>query len=293
MSDPTPAPGWYPAPHANNEQRYWDGARWTENNTTAPYNAAPYGLATAPAPKKKGLAIAALIVGIVAFLTGIIPVIGAILGIVAVILGIIALVRHQPKGLGITAIVLGGIAAIVSVIMTISLTAFNASAPVSDLEPKPVATESAVAEEPSREPVEETTPEPPPAPVTPDLSTFTEIDDRSWALIAKDPDSHAGTNVILYGSIMQFDSATGRCSMLIDTAATQKESSWDYEQSVMAYAGDASTVCPVFDPLVEDDHVKVWATVRQSFSYDTQIGGNTTVPMVEVWQVELLPATEY
>jgi hypothetical protein len=27
---PTPAPGWYPAPHANNEQRYWDGARWTD-----------------------------------------------------------------------------------------------------------------------------------------------------------------------------------------------------------------------------------------------------------------------
>lgn len=25
-----PAPGWYPAPHANNEQRYWDGNQWTE-----------------------------------------------------------------------------------------------------------------------------------------------------------------------------------------------------------------------------------------------------------------------
>lgn len=32
MSDDTRAPqaGWYPAPHANNEQRYWDGAQWTE-----------------------------------------------------------------------------------------------------------------------------------------------------------------------------------------------------------------------------------------------------------------------
>lgn len=30
MSDPTPAAGWYPAPHANNEQRYWDGTQWLE-----------------------------------------------------------------------------------------------------------------------------------------------------------------------------------------------------------------------------------------------------------------------
>lgn len=33
MSDQLPPPGWYPAPHANNEQRYWDGAQWQE---TAP-----------------------------------------------------------------------------------------------------------------------------------------------------------------------------------------------------------------------------------------------------------------
>lgn len=30
MSDHNPAPGWYPAPHANNEQRYWDGVQWLE-----------------------------------------------------------------------------------------------------------------------------------------------------------------------------------------------------------------------------------------------------------------------
>lgn len=27
----TPPPGWYPAPHANNEQRYWDGSSWGES----------------------------------------------------------------------------------------------------------------------------------------------------------------------------------------------------------------------------------------------------------------------
>lgn len=37
-----PAPGWYPAPHANNEQRYWDGSQWIEPAPQAP----------TPAPKK-------------------------------------------------------------------------------------------------------------------------------------------------------------------------------------------------------------------------------------------------
>lgn len=290
MSDPTPVPGWYPAPHANNEQRYWDGAQWLESDP----NAAPGAVGTlSPTPKKKGLAIAALIVGIVAFFTGLFPVVGIVLGIAAIVLGILTLVRKQTKGLGITAIVLGGIAAIVSVIMTISFSAFTANLPQSTPDPNPVATESADAVEPEPEPTTESTPEPPPAPVTPDLATFTETDDRNWALIAKDPDSHAGTNLILYGSIMQFDSATGRCAMIIKTAATQKDVSYDYEQNVLGVSGDGDTTCPVFDPLVQDDHVKIWATVVSSFSYDTQIGGNTTVPMIEVWQVELLPATEY
>lgn len=30
MSETTPAAGWYPAPHANNEMRYWDGTQWLE-----------------------------------------------------------------------------------------------------------------------------------------------------------------------------------------------------------------------------------------------------------------------
>lgn len=30
MSDHRPPAGWYPAQHANNEMRYWDGARWLE-----------------------------------------------------------------------------------------------------------------------------------------------------------------------------------------------------------------------------------------------------------------------
>ncbi|MGO1956895.1 Ltp family lipoprotein [Microbacterium sp.] len=30
-----PLPGWYPAPHADGEQRYWDGAKWLEPATNS------------------------------------------------------------------------------------------------------------------------------------------------------------------------------------------------------------------------------------------------------------------
>lgn len=284
MSDQSPSPGWYPAPHANNEQRYWDGAHWLE-------------LATAPAAPPKaprGLAIASLVVGIVAFLAGLVPVLGVILGIAAATIGIIALVKKQPRGLSITGVALGAVAVIASIAMTIGLitVAANSSRPAASNTNRASSTPAPTAEAtevPSEEPEEVA----PPAPSAPDLATFAPTDDRTWALIAKDPDAHAGTNLILYGTITQFDSATGRCAMLISTAATQQEMSFDYEQSVMAVSGDWDAVCPTFDPLVEDDHVQIWATVKQSFSYDTQIGGNTTVPMVEVWQAQLLPATEY
>lgn len=54
MSQPTtPPPGWYPAPHAGNAPRYWDGSSWSETAPVAPGPAvgvAPYPPAGAVAP---------------------------------------------------------------------------------------------------------------------------------------------------------------------------------------------------------------------------------------------------
>lgn len=41
MSDQTPPPGWYPAPHANNELRYWDGRGWLDAAPPAATQATP------------------------------------------------------------------------------------------------------------------------------------------------------------------------------------------------------------------------------------------------------------
>lgn len=296
MTTPDVPSGWYN--DGSGRQRWWDGTAWGQFAEPALSEThLPATVMETPRSKPKGLAIAALIVGILAFLTGLLPVVGAVLGIVAVILGIVAVVKRQSKGMAITAIVLGAIATVVSIVMAAGFASFvantSSSGPRSD--PAPVTT-SAPAEEPegssapaNPEPSEPAAEEP----AAPDLTTFEEVDDRTWALIVKDPDAHKGKELVLYGSIMQFDSATGRCAMIVHTEATQRESSYDYDQNVFAVAGDWQTSCPVFDPLVEDDHVKMWITVLESFSYDTQIGGNTTVPMVEVLQVELLPETAY
>lgn len=55
---PLPAPGWYPAAHANNELRYWDGGRWLDDPPTMPLTAAnedaPGGRPPRPKKSKKG-----------------------------------------------------------------------------------------------------------------------------------------------------------------------------------------------------------------------------------------------
>jgi len=124
------------------------------------YPAAPATLPAPPAPAKKaaGLALAALIVGIIAFILGWIPVFGALVGIVAVILGILALRKHQSKGKALTGVILGGIGALTSLGMLIASIALVGA--TSDMTtgavPAVTSTAEPVAEaEPSAEPVAE------------------------------------------------------------------------------------------------------------------------------------------
>lgn len=82
-----------------------------------PASPAPPSLTPAePSGPPKGLAIAALAVGIFAFLSGWVPFWGLVIGLAAVILGAIALVKRQPKGLAATGLALGAVATIVSII---------------------------------------------------------------------------------------------------------------------------------------------------------------------------------
>lgn len=123
----------------------------------APQYAAPV-LPAAP----KGLAISALVVGIVGFLMGLLPIIGAIVGIAAVVLGAISLSKKQPKGFALTGLILGAVAAIASIGMTLGLGALgNEVARVAEessvTAPAPETTEEEATPEVAEEPASDLT----------------------------------------------------------------------------------------------------------------------------------------
>lgn len=77
-----------------------------------------------PAPaKSNGLAIAALVLGIIAFLFGWAGFFNLLVAALAVVFGIIALVKHQSKGFALTGTILGGLGLLTSLIVGIFFSA--------------------------------------------------------------------------------------------------------------------------------------------------------------------------
>jgi hypothetical protein len=88
----------------------------------------------------------------------------------------------------------------------------------------------------------------------------------------------SGRTIILYGHVTQFDAATGT-SAFPANSGPKKQSDWfSYQESIWATADNPEILTDV----VQDDLVKMFVVVEGSYSYDTQIGGNTTVPGVKV-----------
>lgn len=110
------------------------------------------------------------------------------------------------------------------------------------------------------------------------------LSERDFALLVKDPDSAEGRKIVLYGVVTQFDAATGTRQFRADTGPIQLDSAYAYNQNTAVEARDAALVADV----VEDDVVKMYVEVGGSVSYDTQIGGRTTVPGVIVNMIEIV-----
>lgn len=87
----------------------------TASNTSNPIVSEP--------PKKggKGLAVAALVCGILGLVTCWIPFVGLTLAIIGVVLGIIALVKRSSKGMAIAGLVCGGLGLIPAVLFSLVL----------------------------------------------------------------------------------------------------------------------------------------------------------------------------
>ena len=117
--------------------------------------------------------------------------------------------------------------------------------------------------------------------------SYKAISARSFAKLVKNPDAHIGEKYVIHGHVRQFDSATGADTFLADTAAVRAAEWYDYDTNTLVTAETAS----LFADVVEDDLVTLYVEVLGSFSYDTQIGGNTTVPHLRAHIVKVTGST--
>jgi hypothetical protein len=108
------------------------------------------------------------------------------------------------------------------------------------------------------------------------------LSDRDWALLVKNPDDYIGNAYTVWGCIVQFDAATGPDAFRAQAANRQLEF-WFTDGENVYFTGLESDLVE----FVEDDVVVMEVLSLGSYSYDTQIGGSTTVPAFFVNSIEL------
>ena len=125
-------------------------------------------------------------------------------------------------------------------------------------------------------------PKPAPSKTTakPKPIVYEKLTARQWAKVAKSPDNYAGKTYTVHGVVTQFDSATGDSQFRADVDGVKHLPEYGYvdypTNTLMSnISGDVSD-------LVQDDLFTAKVVVVGSYSYDTQIGGETTVPQLSV-----------
>jgi hypothetical protein len=154
----------------------------------------------------------------------------------------------------------------------------SVAAPVTTTARATITTEPVVA--PTTVVPKKTAPAPKPKPIVVEYKSLTA---RQWKKIAKDPDSYYGDTFIVYGVVTQFDAATGTDTFRANIGAKNMSESYDYETNTMVTGPESA-----LDDLVEDDEFRAKVAVTGSFSYETQMGGETTAPQLEVRSIKVL-----
>lgn len=274
---------------------------------------------------RASLALGVLIVCAAAFLLGWVPLLGAVFGVAGLVLVVLAAKRGlatRRTYAGAAAAALGVLASAAATIALVGVALLpgdeevpdpvvaegehgelgeeeGAEIPGGDQEPatgEQTSSDEAVPEEEATptlaegpEQTEELSPtEVPESTEAPDRDSYEELDERTLAQIVKAPDDHIGRQVVVHGRITQLDAATGKCFVRVSIAHSPQDDWHEYEHNSVGFAGDGESDCPVLDPFVADDEVTLWVTIGGSLSYDTQIGGSTTVPASVIDDAELL-----
>lgn len=143
------------------------------------------------------------------------------------------------------------------------------------------------------QPTEEPSPTPTEAeskPATPAKKNYKKLSSRQFKLMVKDPDAYIGKNYTIFGEVTQFDAATGTDTFRADTGPKKLRITYgfvDYSQNSFLSGSESK-----LKKLVEGDCFKAKVTVLGSYSYDTQSGGNTTVPLFQVNSVSVYGSTD-
>jgi hypothetical protein len=289
-------PGWYPDPENPGQQRWWDGVQWAAPQPAVATTASPSDTgavqSTSTQSTRRAQSNALGVIGLVLALLAIVAaflgpaaMLSWLFGIPAIVLGITGLVlRGKTRGMAIAAVTVSACSLLIGPIVAVASTSGT---------PPSIAAGASTSDSPSAQPSDqpsESASTPSRSPVAADTSAYETLSDHDFALMAKDPESWNGRQIIVFGVVTQFDSATGKCSFLADTGASQQADSFSYAQNTALTAD--SDHCAQLANVVEDDHLKIYAVVDGSISYDTQSGGNTTVPQLSVINVEELPPVD-
>lgn len=127
---------------------------------------------------------------------------------------------------------------------------------------------------------------PPSTSVSVPLPPHRAVDAREWQVIAKDPDAYEGERIVVHGHVTQIDPAAGTSTVRanVDGVAHggDERAYLKYKTNTML-RGDAKAL----DGVVSGDLFTAKVTVRGSMSYDTQVGGSATVPVLAIDSIQV------
>ena len=129
-------------------------------------------------------------------------------------------------------------------------------------------------------PVETAAPKPPVSTAQLNRDSYRAISQRDFQILLKDPASHSGERIIIYGKVAQFDSVTG---------ASTFRSSFVMGQPYNPPGENAIITAPdpaILADVVEGDQLTMYVEVAGTTTYESQIGGNVTVPTFTAYIVE-------
>jgi hypothetical protein len=110
------------------------------------------------------------------------------------------------------------------------------------------------------------------------------LSDRDFELWVRNADDHKGEKLVIYGEVFQFDTVTGPSAFLADVAGTEQDYAYEYDITASVAAASEELLADV----VEDDIVKMWVVGAGTYTYDTAMGGQNTVPLFLVTQIEVI-----